>query len=209
MNDMPRPRGRPKNEAKKDAVLDAARALFLQHGADGVSLDAVIARAGVSKANFYSNFADRSALLEAVIRREADRVIRAGGEADQAADTLQADLAAFGFRLLRLLTDPELIGFERLIATAGHQHPDLADRFFEAGPGQAFRTLVERIARGMRDGDLRPDDARQAAEDLVGLWQGFMRVEMGTGSRPRPSEQALLARSARGVSVFMIIYGIA
>ena len=203
---MQRGRGRPKDEAKREAVLDAARALFLRHGADGVSLDSVIHAAGVSKANFYSNFADRAALLEAVIRREAERVIRSDEPAG-GSGSIETDLASFGFRLLRLLTDHDLIGFEHLIGTAGQARPELAERFFLAGPGRTFDALVARIALGMREGSLRPDAARQAAEDLVGLWQGFMRVELSMTLRPKPGLQALEARAARGVRVFMKLYG--
>ena len=205
MSDERRGRGRPKDEAKREAVLDAARALFLRHGADGVSLDSVIQAAGVSKANFYSNFADRAILLEAVIRRESERVIQSDG-APGGSSSLEGDLTGFGFRLLQLLTDRDLIGFEHLIGTAGQAQPALAERFFLAGPGRAFDALVARIALGMREGVLRPDDARQAAEDLVGLWQGFMRVELSLNMRAKPGAQALQARAARGVRVFMKIY---
>ena len=73
--------------------------------------------------------------------------------------------------------------------------------------GRAFRALVARIALGMRQGDLLPDDARQAAEDLVGLWQGFLTVELGIGFRVRPSEESLRARAARGVQQFVRLHG--
>src|SRR5690606_27373214 len=41
--------GRPKDLAKRGAILDAARQLFLEHGFAGVSMDQIAARAGVSK----------------------------------------------------------------------------------------------------------------------------------------------------------------
>jgi AcrR family transcriptional regulator len=47
------PRGRPRSEAARRAVLAAAEELLLGRGLPGVSMDAVAERAGVSKATIY------------------------------------------------------------------------------------------------------------------------------------------------------------
>ncbi len=202
----PRQRGRPKDNAKRDAILDAARSLFLAHGPHAVALDAVADLARVSKSTFYSNFADRGSLLEALIRRESDRIVSDEDLVVVTAETLVPALTAFGLRLLRFLADPEIVGFERLIAAAARDHPDLPGRFFEAGPGRARARLALMITEGARSGALRVEDAVWAAENLVGLWQGMMRVELSMGFRPPPSDDALSARAARGVQSFLAIY---
>src|SRR5438046_6705494 len=46
----PAPRGRPRSEKARKAVLDAAAELLLARGPSAVSMDAVAERAGVSKA---------------------------------------------------------------------------------------------------------------------------------------------------------------
>ncbi len=203
----PRPRGRPKDAGKRTAVLDAARRLFLQHGADGVALDVVIAEAGVSKATFYANFNERAALLEAVISREAERVIQDEEAPEDGGMSLQQRLTAFGVRLLRLLFGRETLGFERLLASATGAHPNLPARLFEAGPGRSRRVLAGLIAAGVRSGELELDDPVSAAEDLCGLWQGMLRIEMAMGLVPLPGEAVLQARSARGVELFFRLYG--
>lgn len=65
--------GRSRGRGKRDAVLDAAVELLLLNGYDGTSMDAVAARAGVSKTTVYAHFADKLELFQAVIRH--------GGEA--------------------------------------------------------------------------------------------------------------------------------
>ena len=201
-----RQRGRPKDKAKRDAILDAARSLFLAHGPHAVALDTVADLARVSKSTFYSNFSDRGALLEALIRRESQRIVSDEDETAIAAETLVPALTAFGVRLLRFLSDPDMMGFERLIAAAVQDHPDLPERFFQAGPGRARTRLALMITEGARCGALRVEDAVLAAENLVGLWQGMMRVELSMGFGPRPNEAALSARAARGVQSFLAIY---
>jgi AcrR family transcriptional regulator len=47
------PRGRPRSETARKAVLAAASELLLDHGLHAVSMDAVAERAGVSKATIY------------------------------------------------------------------------------------------------------------------------------------------------------------
>jgi AcrR family transcriptional regulator len=49
----PAPRGRPRSAKAREAILGAAAALLLEHGLAAVSMDAVAARAGVSKATIY------------------------------------------------------------------------------------------------------------------------------------------------------------
>jgi len=49
----PAPRGRPRSARAHEATLEAAAGLLLERGLDAVSMDAVAARAGVSKATIY------------------------------------------------------------------------------------------------------------------------------------------------------------
>ena len=49
----PAPRGRPRSEKARKAVLDAAAELLLARGLSAVSMDVVAERAGVSKATIY------------------------------------------------------------------------------------------------------------------------------------------------------------
>ena len=55
----PAARGRPKDPAKRAAILDAAEKLFLSQGFTGTSMDAVAKEAGVSKLTVYSHFSDK------------------------------------------------------------------------------------------------------------------------------------------------------
>ena len=52
---------------KRAAILTAARELFLSDGFDRTSVDAVAARAGVSKRTVYDYFGDKQTLLQAVV----------------------------------------------------------------------------------------------------------------------------------------------
>src|SRR5260370_163844 len=57
----------------RDAILDAAEQLVADLGAPSLTLDAVAARARVSKGGLLYNFATKETLLEAMIARLCDR----------------------------------------------------------------------------------------------------------------------------------------
>jgi TetR/AcrR family transcriptional regulator, mexJK operon transcriptional repressor len=187
--------------------VSAARELFLAKGYEAVTMGEIAQRACVSKATLYANFPDRSALLEAVIRKESARIVGDQELTEEAGLDLQAKLRGFGLRLLTFLTDPERLQFERLLGGAAERYPELAARFFEAGPGRARATLVKLIRAGAERGLLQVSDPLAAAGDLVGLWQGFIRIETTLRYRKVPLEQELRRRVARGVQLFMQLYG--
>jgi AcrR family transcriptional regulator len=58
----PAPRGRPRSVKAHAAILKAAAGLLLEYGLDAVSMDAVAARAGVSKATIYRWWPTKEAL---------------------------------------------------------------------------------------------------------------------------------------------------
>jgi AcrR family transcriptional regulator len=53
-------------------LLDAARAAFVEYGADDVSLEEIARRAGVGIGTLYRHFPSRQALLEAVYRDQVE-----------------------------------------------------------------------------------------------------------------------------------------
>ena len=55
--------------SKKDHIVTTALPLFLEHGFKGMSIDMVVKASGVSKPTVYNHFPDKSALMEAVLRR--------------------------------------------------------------------------------------------------------------------------------------------
>ena len=53
--------------SKRDLIVEAARKLFLEAGYGTTSMDALAAKAGVSKPTIYSYFANKEALFGAVM----------------------------------------------------------------------------------------------------------------------------------------------
>lgn len=70
MDIKPRPAG-PRAEAKRRAIVTAAREAFLRDGF-GVGMDTIAAGAGVSKVTVYNHFGSKEALFTAVVAGALD-----------------------------------------------------------------------------------------------------------------------------------------
>jgi AcrR family transcriptional regulator len=78
-------------------LLSAANAVFIERGADDVSLEEIARRAGVGIGTLYRHFPNRQALLEAVYRDQVEALSARADElldSDAAGDALEAWLRA-------------------------------------------------------------------------------------------------------------------
>src|ERR1700755_1466907 len=64
-----------------EALMDAGVAVAEQHGLAGLSVNRVVAEAGLAKGTFYVHFADRDAFVDALHARFHDAVDAAVGAA--------------------------------------------------------------------------------------------------------------------------------
>ena len=200
-------RGRPRDLAKREAIVDAGRALFAAGGTRQVTVGQVLSRACVSRGTFYANFADTDALLEAVVWRESDRIVAGAVSSNAGKEQLRSVLLRFGIGLLTFLCDPEMQSFEQRLTAEADTNPELARRFFEAGPSRAHRCLISVVKTAIERGELVSGNAAELVGDLIGLWQGFHRLELMFRVVPFPTPAQLEQRSARGVDLFLKLYG--
>ncbi|HVM39325.1 MAG TPA: helix-turn-helix domain-containing protein [Acidimicrobiia bacterium] len=65
----------PVDEQVPEAILDAARACFLERGIEATTMAAVAEQAGISRVWLYRHVENRDHLVTAVVRREAQRFL--------------------------------------------------------------------------------------------------------------------------------------
>ncbi|MFE6281743.1 TetR/AcrR family transcriptional regulator [Streptomyces sp. NPDC057877] len=172
---------------KRAAILSAARELFLADGFDRSSVDAIAARAEVSKRTVYDYFGDKRTLLKAVvddvgqslittIRRTLDDTLT---DRMSAAD-LEDALVAFAMRIATdMLGSAEYATLQRLVrAESGNLerqgYSDLAD-----APDEA---LAERFAAFAAAGLLDVPDPRLAADQFIALTFGVALDRLGSAN---------------------------
>jgi len=111
------PRTSARRERTRERLLDAALALFAEHGVEATSIEAICEGADFTRGAFYSNFEDKAALIDALSAREQDRAVEQlraailnapwAGETCDGADVDAATIGRIVTTLLRALTlDP-------------------------------------------------------------------------------------------------------
>lgn len=168
-------RGRPKDPAKRLAILEAAKELFLTHGFSGTSMDAVAAEAGVSKLTVYNHFSDKETLFSAAIEAKCESQMPLPmfslDEGGDVAKTLQQIGEAF----LEMIYSEDSTRLMRLISAIGASDPQMAQLFYDAGPQRTRNEMAKFLARANELGMLRVPDCERAAEIYFGMLQGGCR----------------------------------
>jgi len=176
-----RGRGRPPDLQKREAILDAATALFFERGINATTMESVADRAAVSKMTVYANFADKPALLVAVFDRNTKSFrlpeLSRGVDLESSA----AHLNEFGERLVAFLTRPDIIKSARMMAESAEQYPDLAKAFYAAGPAATISRVAGFLKSLVEHGKLAIDDAELAAEQLTASWLGLSQLQLSLG----------------------------
>ncbi|MCT2586896.1 TetR/AcrR family transcriptional regulator [Actinophytocola gossypii] len=194
---------------KRSAILTAARELFLTDGFDRSSVDAVAARAGVSKRTVYDYFGDKQTLLEAVfdavgqsvlgtIRRTIDDTLH---DVTDPAE-LESALVTFSMRIATdMLDSTEYATLQRLDRTGSGHLPHHDDRPLTDAPEEA---IGERLAAFARAGLLDVPDARLAADHFIALTFGVTISRLGSANAAEdPRVRPLVVE---GVRAFLRAY---
>lgn len=187
-------RGRPRDPAKLEAILDAAYDLFVDRGIAATPIDLVAERAGVSKMTVYANFADKPALLAAVFDRRRKTTHLPDLPVGSNLNLSLERLAEFGEVVVSILTRPEVVRETRLMAECAADQPRLATVFYTAGRGEILKQVTAFLKGLTERGGLAIDDPELAAEELIGAWLGMCEVRQSLGLAGPPSSKAIAKR---------------
>jgi AcrR family transcriptional regulator len=126
-------------------ILNAADGIFAQHGVQA-PLDLVIAAAGVGRTTFYRRFADREALLAALLDRALDELEEVVASHGDAADSV---LRTFDFMLERMTYRLTLVSYWAAVDADHPVNLRTAERM--------IRIFTAPVARGIEAGLCRAD----------------------------------------------------
>lgn len=169
------PRGRPPDPRKRQAILEAARRIFLNEGYEA-SLDAVARQAGVSRQTIYNLYGGKDELFLAVLRDRSEQLAAPLSEADGDASPREV-LLEVARRFIDVALTPEAIGFQRALISATQRFPKLAQTLYEPGPFKAVQRLAAYLVREAERGRLVVADPEEAAEQFFGMLKGSGHIK--------------------------------
>jgi AcrR family transcriptional regulator len=152
--------GRRRSEKSRTAIVTATRELLLERGFDGLTIEAVAARAGVGKQTIYRWWPSRPQLVADVLLEDADKILASVDHTDD----LSADLVGWVRKLAASLTTERGSAMLRILTVACMEHEDTAVRLragFSAPLHDSVRTRL--LAEGIDEAV-----AESASDAIVG-----------------------------------------
>jgi len=198
--------GRPKDLAKRDAILEAAKRLFAGDGYTGVSMDEIAAEAGVSKLTVYSHFGDKEALFAAAVRAKCEEMLPDDLFAQELKGPLRAQLKAIASAFFTLISSDEAISTHRMMITPGNADDPLRRLFWEAGPQRTHRAFGAFLQSRVDAGELDIADVQRASEQFFALIKGELHGRMMCGICARPTRSDVTAHLDASVDMFLRAY---
>lgn len=197
---------------KRQAIVDAARTLFLRNGYAGTSMDDIAALAEVSKQTVYKHFTDKQRLFAEIITSDI-APIQASRAQELAAmmpesDDLERDLREFARLHLAQVMQPQLLRMRRVLIGEGERFPDLARGWYENGPALSFALFAGWFEALDRRGLLHTPDPLLAAQHFNWL---VLSIPLNQAmayplDEVRFTERELNHYADEGVRVFLAAY---
>lgn len=200
------PAGRPKDSAKKRAILDAAEPLFIEHGYELTSMDTISKHAGVSKLTLYSHFSHKDDLFSAVIHRKCEEHNMPSSFMQLAPMPVEKALKIIADNFLSLLFSEEAIRMHRIIEAEAVRHPRLAELFYLAGPQRVKTAFNELLATWNKGEKLIITDIERACDHFFSLLKGECHFHMLLGLETAPSKREKQAHIASCLHMFIKAY---
>nr|WP_189455904.1 TetR/AcrR family transcriptional regulator [Lysobacter bugurensis] len=201
--------GRPKDPAKRAAILESATRMFTAHGFDGVSMDEIAADAGVSKLTVYSHFTDKETLFAAAVKSHCEQGLPSALFESTPDVPVRERLLSIARAFYSMVTAPEAIAGHRMLCTPQLANTPLSRMFWDAGPRRVQEEFAALLRRRIATGDLDIDDVPRAASQFFSLLKGEPHARMVFGCCGAPGDTDVEAHIVASVDLFVRAYGTA
>lgn len=184
-------RGRPTSDAKRNAILRGAKAVFLGSGFEGANMDEVAARAGVSKMTVYRYFGSKEDLFAGVITELGNKIV--AEDLEKMFEKRPEDaLRRFARKMIEIVFDPGTVELHRIVVAECRRFPKLGQFFYASGPQVCIDVLARYLRRNRSNPRFRVIDPVRTAEEFLELLRGYghLRVllQVKKGLSPREIE---------------------
>ena len=204
------PQETARSDAKRRAIIDVAREVFLSGGYAATSMSVIAARLGGSKGTLYNYFRSKEELFVAFMTDSCEDLMafmdhlpstaEAGGE-------VRDDLIELGVGFLSNLMRDELIAIHRVVVGETERFPELGRLFYENGPARGVQRFTEYFERVIAAGRLPKNDPEEVGRRLKDLVMSDVYTRRLWGVLEPQTPEALRAHVTRSVDIFLKAFG--
>lgn len=192
-----------RNEARRQAILEVAAPAFLEHGYARISLSAIAAQVGGSKATMWRHFPSKADLFAAVLERQTASFRASLDAALGQRRTLRETLRDFCMAYMAKLNSDEAIALHRLVIAEAARFPEMGEIFYGQGPALVGAMLATTIREASERGEVGVPDADAAARYVIAmcLSDRFQKALFGIcDAAPAPGGTAEFAEEAERIA---------
>ncbi|WP_165790878.1 TetR/AcrR family transcriptional regulator [Pleomorphomonas carboxyditropha] len=194
---------RAKTDEKRNAIIEAALAVFEEVGYQRASMAMISARLGGSKATLYGYFQSKELLFATAVTSALEEA----GDETMAALASEGDIASvlrrYGRLYLDLVTRPEILAILRTVLSEG-QNSTLGREVYALGPQRGITGLTEFLKARAAAGEIDLASPEVAAQHFKGLLEaGVTEPRLFGLTDIRDKREAV----DTAVAAFMRIYG--
>lgn len=192
---------------KRQAILDAAKRVFLAEGYGRASMEAIAEAAPVSKPTLYSHFKGKQELFAAVILERCNDLLTTLAHVQAGHEDPVIGLKTIARGFVDFFYDPASLDLYRLIIAEQRHLPDLGDVVYRSSAFPIFQQLSAYLTELHADGVLHIPNVESASQLFSGMLQGHahFRCLMGLQAGLNPAEKDALIETA--VALFLRGYG--
>jgi TetR/AcrR family transcriptional regulator, repressor of fatR-cypB operon len=159
----------------RDAVLDAALAVFTEHTYNGTAVPLVAERAGAAVGTIYRHFPSKQALVNAVFQHWKRQMLEYLTRGADPGEPVRAEFGRLWSALRAFATDhPTAFAF-----LEHQQHEGYLDAESTALSEQATALATDLVLRGQRAGQIRPGDPAVLVALVYGAFVGLSKAIRG------------------------------
>lgn len=192
-------------ERKRAAIIEAAIGEFLENGFQGSSMDAISARAEVSKRTVYNHFAGKEALFQAIVLQLFQLSAEQQDYSYHCDISLEQQLTAIAQRKIEMFRDEHMHGLVRVIFAECIHSPHLISEALQQFQEQE-QGLDSWISAAITDGRFKKTDPHYTAEQFMGLIKSVTFWPQLLMGQPMPDEQKCQLIIKDSVTMFLNYY---
>ncbi len=195
-----------RTEIKHEAILMAAKKVFLTQGYSLASMDEIASTASVSKRTVYDHFKTKKALFESMLNTHWQTVSVSHRQLFTEKDTISVQLTQFARTFLKFLYQEDTIALFRLLIAETNQFPDLTSDVVIADKAPFTRLLAQFLTMKKSSGELSIDSPERSAAYFIGMLKEyhFWPMMLGFTKQKQLSHQNNLIDDV--VRVFLKVY---
>lgn len=169
---------------RREAILAAAKEVFMREGFQSATLDAIAIRAQTTKRTIYDNFKNKEELFKAVVEQSAQMFLDYLGEPDRAALDYQQQLENFAVRFCELSTWHDAVSFQRVILGETERFSEIGPLVYHSIDRAAQGILAHYLTKLAERGLLNIADTHLAATQFLDLTTASTRLATLFGATP-------------------------